>query len=410
MQYRKFYEDYGQKPAVQDERNYKADAMLMLFEETLNSWIVLHTMYLDMTLSVPPEQMDEFKKSLAKDFDSRVLPKVMEQFGVTNRYELNEELRKFGTTLERKKENFLLQNLAEGWFHQRVKPPNQVLNYDDMVSYYEQHKDEKYKVLGTVKWEELAALFPENASEEDAYAKIAALGNRVVQGEPFAEVARQGSQGLSAYRGGERETTVGSLRTPNLEKAVFSLPVGSMSTIIREDMGGINAGYYIVRVLERKDTHYIPFDRVQGEIEKVINGERMKREQERMLAEICNRYPVVKTNNLQQIIHIASEAERNLPVVDTPEYHTQLIAKAERLAPTKKNSANRHTQPSSLQQEPQHIQQQNQEAPRVAWGTNRSDTQNTALPPSWEPNLEPTSRNDDPPKKKTLWQSLNPFR
>jgi hypothetical protein len=200
------------------------------------------------------------------------------------------------------------------------------------------------------------------------------------------------------------------LKTPNLEKAVFSLPVGRMSTIIREDAGGINAGYYIVRVLERKDTHYTPVDRVQGEIAKVINGERLKREQERVLAEIRNRYPVVKSNNLQQIIHIASEAERNLPVVDMPEYHTQLIAKAERLAPTKKNPANRQTQPPALQQEPQHIQRQNQEAPRVAWGTNRSDTQNTASPPTWEPNLEPTSRNDEPPKKKSLWQSINPFR
>jgi len=357
-------------------------------------------------LNFPGDQFEEFRKQMSKSFDAEVLPKMMEQYGVTNRYDLDIELRKFGTTLERKKENFLVQQLGTEWFRQLVKPPNKVLNYDDWIGYYEQHKDEKYKILGKAKWEELVVFFSETANEQEAWAKIAELGNRVINGEPFAEVAQQGSQGVTAYRGGIRDTIVGSLKTQTLEKAVFSLPVGKMSQIILEDTGGSNAGFYIVRVLERQDTDYIPFDRVQGEIEKTINGERMKKEQERILAEIRNRYPVVKTNHLQQIIRMASEAERNLPVIDSPEYHTQLIAKAERLMPPKKNQTGRQGQ--SLAQQPN--LQQGQEGIRVAGGGNGSGMQNTTSAPVVEPNRETTSQNVEQPKKKTFLQSINPFR
>ena len=338
---------------------------------------------------------------MSKIFEAEVIPKMVQHNGVTNRYDLDLELRKFGTTLDRKKANFLVQQLATEWYNQLVKPPNKVLNYDDWIGYYEQHKDEKYKIPGKAKWEELVVFFSETANEQEAYAKIAELGNRVINGEPFAEVARQGSQGLTADRGGIRDTIVDSLKTQTLEKAVFSLPTGGMSQIIREDTGGNNAGYYIVRVLERQDTHYIPFDRVQGEIEKMINGERLKKEQDRILTEIRNRYPVVKTNNLQQIIRMASEAERNLPINDSPEYHAWLIAKADRLKPSGKNRTNRQGQ--SL------AQQQSQEGVRVA-GTNRSGMQNTTPAPALESNLETTSPPAGPPKKKTLWQSINPFR
>ena len=400
MQYKAACEEYGQKPSPLDERNFKAEGMLVLFEETLDEWIDLHVKYLDMTLNFPGDKFEDFRKEMSKIFDAEIIPKMTEQYGVTNSYDLDRELRKFGTTLQRKKENFLVQQLATEWYNQLVKPPNKVLNYDDWIGYYEQHKDEKYKILGKAKWEELVVFFSETTNEQEAYAKIAELGNRVwSNGEPFAEVAKHGSQGLTADRGGIRDTIVGSLKTQTLEKAVFSLPIGGMSQIIREDTGGDNAGFYIVRVLERRDTYYIPFDRVQGEIEKMINGERLKKEQDRILAEIRNRYPVVKTNNLQQIIHMASEAERNLPTVDSPEYHAQLIAKAERLVPAKKNQGKSPTP------------QQGQEGVRVAAAeTGKSVIQNPTLAPVVEINHETTSSNPEPPKKKTFLQSINPFK
>ena len=404
VQYRKSCEEYGQKPTLMDERNFKAEVTQLLFEQTLNNWIMLQMLYVDMTLNVPAEQIEEIKKAEAKNFDMETLPKMMEQYGVTNRYDLNEELRKYGTTLEHLKESTIEKRLAQGWFGETVKRQKIIPSRDDMIAYYEQHKEEKYKIPGQAKWEELAVFFSETANEQEARAKIAELGNRVQKGEPFAEVAKQGSQGLTAWRGGERETTVGSLRTKKLEQAVFTLPVGSMSTIITEDTGGNNAGYYIVRVTERRDTHYTPFDRVQGEIQKAIHDERSQKEQERLFAEIQRRVPVKKTPNLQQIITMASEAERNLPIDDTPERQAQLIAKAERLDPGKKdrNDNQGQTVVAAGSPPPSNAAVRADEPDnRVALAHSRTETQN----------IPPLSREkEEPPKKKSFLQTLNPFK
>ncbi len=426
LEYKNAVEKMGQAPTSQDERNFKADGMQTLFEQTLDSWVELQMLYLDMTLSVPAEAVEETRKAQAKDFDLTILPKMMEQYGVTNRYELNEELQKYGTTLERHKENSLLKQLAGAWFFQIAKPQKSMLTYDDMMSYYERHKEEKYKHLGQVKWEELAVFFSQTANEQEAYAKIAELGNRVMKGESFAEVAKQGSHGLSAYRGGERDTTVGSLKTKTLEQAVFALPVGQMSTIIREDTGGGNAGYYIVRVLERKDTYYTPFDKVQGEIQKTIDGERMKKEEQRVLAELHKKYPVIKTPNLRQIIVMASEAERNMSLDDSPQRHAKRMAKAGRLEAGKKGGNERPKQavadgrnaaPGATQANTGQpgaattaASPSVQEVTRVATATNRGETQGGPTTPTWEPDFSSTATKDEPAKKKSFLQSLNPFK
>ncbi|MCL2624631.1 MAG: peptidylprolyl isomerase [Planctomycetaceae bacterium] len=416
MQYKAVCEEYGQKPSPLDERNFKADGMQVLFEETLDEWIDLHVKYLDMTLNVPGDRFEDFRKQMSNTFDAEVIPKMTQHYGVTNRYDLDRELRKYGTTLDRKKANFLVQQLAQGWFSEIAKQQKAKLTYDDVIGYYEEHKEERYKIPGQAEWEELAVFFSETTSEQEAYAKIAALGNRIVKGESFAEVAKQGSHGLTAYRGGEREATVGSLKTKTLEQAVFSLPVGKMSTIIREDTGGTNAGVYIVRVTKRQDTRYTPFDQVQGEIQKLINEERFLKEQERVFAEIQKRIPVIKANNLQQIILMASEAERNAPIEDTPERHARLIAKVERLDPTKKDRNGRKgqeqmvaTRNTSSQSPSGTDAQPAEQATRIVLATNPSGTQNGS-PPTWEPEIKTSSAKEEEPKKKTFLQSLNPFK
>ncbi|MCL2625139.1 MAG: peptidyl-prolyl cis-trans isomerase, partial [Planctomycetaceae bacterium] len=361
IDYRKAVEEYGQQPSAEEERNYKAEGMQILFEQILNPLIEVQLLYLDMTLSVPNEAVEETKKRASQAFDDEILPKMMKQYGVTNRYDLDAELRKYGTTLERKKAGTVQKQLALSWFNEIVKFQKIMPSHDDMMRYYDEHKDDRYKILGQAKWKELAVLFSETANEQEAYAKIAALGNRVQKGEPFADVAKQGSQGVSAYFGGDRETTVGSLRTGILEKAVFSLPLGSMSQIIRDDTGGPHAGLYIVYVTERQNTRYTPFDQVQGEIKNALLEERFQKEQQRVLTQVRNKYPVVKADNLQQIILAAAEAERNLPIVDTPERRAALLAKAERLAPSKK------TVVAPLEQQP----------PLIASGWSKADS-NTA--------------------------------
>ena len=421
-EYRRAFEEYGQRATVADEQNFKAEGMQIKFEQTLNDWAELQMFYLDLTINFPAEQLETVKNGELKNFDLTILPQMMEQYGVTNRHDLDMELRKFGTTLERKRATMVEKNLALGWFAQIAKMQDSSLTPTDMRAYYERHKEEKYKKTGYAKWEELAVLFSEVPNEQEAYAKIAALGNRIQQqGEVFADVARNGSQGLTSHRGGAREAEVGTLSTKTLEQAVFSLPIGQMSRIFREDTGPF-AGLYIVRVQERQQTHYTPFESVQNEIQKSINEERKVKEQERMLAELRKKYLVEVSPYLQQVIAMAVETERKLPIADTPERHEKILALAGRLDPPKKEKeiAPRQQNQTAVAMAPQRSQGQVSTQTNVAETPytppiNRPDTRSGNRDSTWEPGLGTTidKKGEETRKqnvKDSFWNAINPFR
>ena len=394
--------ELGETPTIEEEREYKAQGMQALFEQTLDNWIELQMLYLDLSVNFPAEQLEEIRKAEAKNFDMLIMPQMMEQYGVTNRYDLDKKLRSYGTTLERKRASTIEKRLAQGWFGEVAKPQKSLLASDDMFAYYEQHKEEKYKVIGQAEWEELAVFFSECQNEQEAYAKIAELGNSVMmQGKPFAEAAKQGSHGLTAYRGGERDARFGSLTTKTLEEAVFSLPIGQMSQIIRENSGPC-AGVYIVRVKKRADNGYTPFADVQRDIQNAIDGERFMIEQNRVLTKLKQTYPVFKNPNLQQIAAMAANAERNVSASDLAERRIKPQAKVEQQVP---------------QQQPQfeRVARANVAQTANVPPINRPDTRTGNPTSTWEPGLGTTidkegekTRKEE--TKKSFWNALNPFK
>ncbi len=70
-----------------------------------------------------------------------------------------------------------------------------------------------------------------------AFQQLAALGNQLLAGQPFAELAKSSSHGVTAYKGGQFDwTTEGSLRSVVTDKAIHSLPVGQLSQICKTRM------------------------------------------------------------------------------------------------------------------------------------------------------------------------------
>jgi hypothetical protein len=111
-------------------------------------------------------------------------------------------------------------------------------------------------------------------SKAEAYAVIAASGNRVLAGERFSDVARSVSEGTTAKEGGGMPWTAQkSLASEPLDNALFSLPLGQLSLIIED-----SKGFHIIRVVERIDAGRKGFPEVQGEIRKTIKQERVQKE------------------------------------------------------------------------------------------------------------------------------------
>ena len=125
-------------------------------------------------------------------------------------------------------------------------------------------------------------------NEKSALREIAELGNEVLRGAPLNAVAKRSGQGPRHEQGGQYDwTTQGSLRSDPLDEAIFSLPMGKLSQIIRDD-----DGLHIIRVIERTEAGREPFKDAQVEIKKQIRDERRKKRLDEYIGDLRAQTPV----------------------------------------------------------------------------------------------------------------------
>ena len=107
-----------------------------------------------------------------------------------------------GTSVAREKQAFIEFVLARQWQREQIKHDDEI-TLDQMVTYYRRHQDEFARPL-RAKWEELLVRFAKYPNETAAWEAIARMGNQVLAGVPFADVARTGSDGVEAAKGGRQ--------------------------------------------------------------------------------------------------------------------------------------------------------------------------------------------------------------
>ncbi|MGA2797916.1 MAG: peptidylprolyl isomerase, partial [Thermoguttaceae bacterium] len=153
--------------------------------------------------------------------------------------------------------------------------------------YYQEHLSD-FEKPAQAKWEELMVQFSKFHGKEEAREAIAQLGNQVIMGAAFAEVAKNGSQGPTAAGGGAYPwTTKGALKFKEIDQVLFELPVGQLSQIIETEKG-----CHIIRVTERVGTETTPFRTAQVDIKEKIIQERTNKQLQDYLARLENKIPV----------------------------------------------------------------------------------------------------------------------
>lgn len=217
---------------------------------------------------IPAEGFAKAMEKFDEEFDKTVVPQMLSERKMTDLQQLEAQLRKDGTTLEREKRAFAESVLRSSWIGQTVKVTQEV-THQQMLDYYQEHPTD-YTFDARSRWEQITMKFENFPTKEAAYAEIVKAGNLVVDGKPFEDVAKEMSQGSTASIGGEVNWTKrGSLVSVPLDTAVFTLPVGSLSPIIEDDKG-----FHIVRVIARREDGRKPFTDVQADIRKKITEER----------------------------------------------------------------------------------------------------------------------------------------
>ena len=261
---------------------------MQVYEHLLTQYVESMIVYVDACRTIPAEALPEIEAKVNQAFDAEQLPRLMQEAGVANSLEYEQLLRSRGQSLDRLKKAFFERAIAQQWLAQALEAgAGGEIPHAELIAYYQEHLSD-YEYSAKAKFEELCVRFGSNRTREEAWGVLAGLGNRVLTGETFAEVAKQGSEGPTASQGGAYDwTSEGSLRSQVINEAIFSLPIGKLSTILEDE-----SGLHIVRVVERTDAGRTSFLEAQVGIRDALRAERHEKAVDEYLSKVRERTPV----------------------------------------------------------------------------------------------------------------------
>jgi parvulin-like peptidyl-prolyl isomerase len=251
-------------------------AKRQLLQQMVMSRLDMALFYADFRAKSPDANLEKIHESLSAEFDKRELPKLRESLQAKDDAELAQRLFTLGTTLEERRQDFYNKMIARSWLTETVRYDKEV-THDQMLAYYQENR-KKYEFPARCKWEELVARFDRYPSKAEAYRALALMGNaahQVAAGgsaetPPYGEVAKRSSQGFNAAQGGLYDwTTQGALAATDVDRLLFTLPVGQMSSIVEGPLG-----FHLVRVVAREEAGVKEFRAVQTKIAEGIKNDR----------------------------------------------------------------------------------------------------------------------------------------
>jgi hypothetical protein len=242
-------------------------------------------LFAEASKTIPAEGLKDIEKKLDEQFEKSQLVDMMQRAQCDTKEKLDAKLHEIGTSLERRRRAFYETAVAKIWLQKQVEEVE--IPYADIVAYYKNNAT-KFDHEAVARWEQLTARFDKFSSKQEAWDAICKMGDDVLHGAPFAEVATSRSQGPTAAKGGQRDwTTNGSLKSTLLDEAIFGLPVQAMSHILEDE-----DGYHIVRVLERKEAYRTPYLEAQVAIHKQLKDEQYEKKKDAYLGKLRQQNPI----------------------------------------------------------------------------------------------------------------------
>ena len=259
---------------------------LQICKQVLPQHVESMIVYVDACRTIPEERLPEIEKKVNEAFDQQQLPRLVKDAGVANSLEYEQLLRSRGQSLDRIRKTFFERALAQQWVQQKVTSDAEI-PHAEMIACYQNHLAE-YEFPARARFEQLSIRITSSRPRQKAWNDLAAMGNDVLEGKAFADVAKAGSEGPLASQGGLHDwTTKGSLVSKVLDEALFTLPVGQLSSILDD-----GKSLHIVRVVERTEAGRTPFLEAQVDIRDRLIAERRKKEMDDYLEKIRERTPV----------------------------------------------------------------------------------------------------------------------
>jgi len=208
--------------------------------------------HLDITAT--PEEIDE------------AMERVKTQYGLTSDPEFDRALASNGMDRDGLREQ-LRESLLTNKVLAREVPIN--LNDDALRTEYEKVKEQKYPVPEKAHVAEILVRFDpsDEATKEAAKTKIDAARSQIAAGTPFADVARQISEGPARDRGGDLGLVSHGDLTPALDEAIFAHADALAGPVELKD------GFALLSITNREKAGFRAFDEVKEELRKKMSEE-----------------------------------------------------------------------------------------------------------------------------------------
>jgi hypothetical protein len=259
---------------------------LQICRQVIDPHVETLLVFNDALREIPSDKLPEVRRSVDKAFDENILPQLVREASLTTALEYERSLRAKGQSLDRMRKQFFERGLAQEWLRKNSRVDEEI-PHGEMIAWYQNNLAE-FEYPARAKFEALTIKTAGRRSRQEAWDMLAGMGNEVLAGRPFAEVAKARSEGPTAKAGGAFDWTgKGSLASKPLDEAIFSLPVGELSTIIEDE-----TALSIVRVVERQEAGRTPFLEAQVQIRQTLREDRRRKQQESYLTRLRDQTPV----------------------------------------------------------------------------------------------------------------------
>lgn len=272
------------KVKPEEYRDYRRRVIENYMQQHIQQEVLLQA----LKLKLKEEQLNGIKKQLDKIFDTEDLPAAMKKEGVATTAELEQKLQARGSSIDSLRSSSRNRQLAQQYLGTKAASN---IGYDrpDVLKYYQDHLKD-YAVTGKVKWEQIQLKFAQNGGKEGALTKANEICKRLDDGEIFAVVAKECSNGPTASKGGLwKWTEQGSIKAKEVDAVLFELPVGEISQPIETQ-----TSIEIIRVTDRTRAGHQPFEDVQDEIKNQLKAANFQRRVNELLKDLIEKASIEK--------------------------------------------------------------------------------------------------------------------
>lgn len=156
------------------------------------------------------------------------------------------------------------------------------ISQDQIRSYYDQHID-SYKLPDRA---HVAHILFKTVGKTDAEAEEIRKNaedvlKKAKSGANFADLAKQYSEDTTKDKGGDLDWIVRGQTVPEFEQAAFSLPIGSVSDLVKTQYG-----FHIIKVIDRQNARTQTLDQVFPQILQTLQEESAQRQAEDVSGQI----------------------------------------------------------------------------------------------------------------------------